>query len=192
MLSARAMHTSSRGFPLVLSALVCLSAPLASLSCGAGTGPVSDGEGHEEQEHIADTADVRAKRRPLSSQPELLATLDALGDVAAFGASLQAFSYKEDVRVPRTGCTEVDASEAALEFDEIVDTVWEGGDQSEAPQLNLEKLAEAKAAFRVLLGEERYKVCVRSGGEGWSFVRRTLLAGIGGGVKVEFELAWED
>jgi hypothetical protein len=130
----------------------------------------------------------------LASDPKLIAGLEALGQAASFGASLEYFGYEENAAVPTTGCNAATAAQAAAAFAEIVDTVVEAGDLGEAPELtNKETVADLKARFATLLGSHDYRICHSTVSGGMSFGSiTTIAADAPGTLSVAFELGWED
>src|SRR5262245_3700478 len=94
----------------------------------AGCGGSADA-GSSEQELGASADELGSAARSLSSEPDLIFMLDRLGEVAAGGASLEAFLYKNNPRVPAgANCAKKTAEEAGRELDGIVDMVMSDGD----------------------------------------------------------------
>lgn len=168
------------------SLLLLSSVAILAFGCAAPTSDVAPDDAVESEE-----AEIRAARK-ISSDPKLAAALDALHDVASGGASLEFFGWNDSPRAPSRGCKSATPAEVVSAFDEIVDMVMESGDTGEAPQLTPAAIADTKARFAKLVGKGSYKICDTSTSGGRSIGNVTTIVGARGGLRVAFELGWED
>jgi hypothetical protein len=157
----------------------------AAVGCASPT-DATETESLVQEARTGSTKKIRADKK-------LVSALNGLSDVASGGPSLAFFGWKENPKVPATGCRAATAADAKVTFNKLVDTIMESGDPGEAPQLTPAVIADMKARFGALVGTGAYKICDASTGGFMSIGTITTIASTNAaGVKIALETGYED